>query len=277
MQTLQLANGKLVPRLGLGTWHMGESARSKSAEIAALKLGLDLGMTLIDTAEMYGEGGAETVVGEAITGQREGVYLVSKVYPHHASRAGAIAACERSLKRLRTDTIDLYLLHWRGAVPLPETITAFEQLQRDGKIRSWGVSNFDTDDMGELMDTVGGRHCMANQVLYHLGERGIEWRLLPDAQKANVMIMAYSPLGQGPLLLHPTLTTIGNKHAATPAAVALAFILRQRDVVAIPKATSLDHVRANAKAVELQLDRQDLEELDRVFPAPTRTTPLAMI
>jgi diketogulonate reductase-like aldo/keto reductase len=277
MQSISLANGTCVSRLGMGTWHMGEAARSKSAEVAALQLGLDLGMSLIDTAEMYGEGGAETVVGEAIAGRRESVYLVSKVYPHNASRAGTIAACERSLKRLRTDHMDLYLLHWRGAVPLPETVSAFEHLQRDGKIGAWGVSNFDTDDMAELSEVPAGRHCIANQVLYHLGERGIEWQLLPQCRQANVMVMAYSPLGQGPLLDHKALASIARKHGVTSAAIALAFVLRQPGTVAIPKATSLDHVRANARAVDLKLDQQDLADLERAFPAPKRASPLAMI
>ncbi len=277
MRQVKLKTGELVPALGLGTWHMGENSRKKSAEVAALRLGLDLGLTLIDTAEMYGEGGAEEVVAEAIAGRRDGVYVISKVYPHNASRDGTIAACERSLRRLKTDRLDLYLLHWRGRYPLEETVAAFETLRRDGKIRGWGVSNFDVDDMQQLVDVVDGGNCVSNQVLYHLGERGIEHQLLGDMAQAGVMTMAYSPLGQGPLLDDLTLAAVARKHAVTPAAVALAFLLEKLSLVAIPKASTLAHVQANAAATEITLDAEDRSALDRAFPPPNRAQPLAML
>ncbi len=277
MRQVKLKSGETVPALGLGTWHMGEERRHRAAEVAALKLGLDLGMTLIDTAEMYGEGGAEEVVAEAIAGRRDSAYVVSKVYPHNASRTGAIAACERSLKRLKTDRIDLYLLHWRGSHPLSDTVSAFETLQRDGKIRAWGVSNFDLADMAELADVTDGTSCTSNQVLYHLGERGIEHRLLGEMQSTGTMTMAYSPLGQGPILREPVLAEIARKHGVMPAAIALAFLLEKPGVIAIPKASSLDHVRANGAATTVMLDADDRKALDRAFPPPTRATPLAML
>jgi diketogulonate reductase-like aldo/keto reductase len=277
MKMITLKSGAKVPALGLGTWHMGERSNNKAAEVRALKAGIDLGMTLIDTAEMYGEGGAEEVVGEAMAGLRDELFLVSKVYPHNASKAGAIAACERSLKRMGVDKIDLYLLHWRGSYPLAETVGAFETLKTQGKIGSWGVSNFDNDDMAELALVNHGAGCVTNQVLYHLGERGIEYELLPECRRSNVMVMAYSPLGQGDILRNATLASIAQKHAVTPAAIALAFILREPNVVAIPKATHLDHVAANAKATAIQLDADDLVALDLAFPPPRRKYPLAML
>jgi diketogulonate reductase-like aldo/keto reductase len=277
MKSVTLSTGETIPALGLGTWHMGERTREASAEVKALQRGIDLGMTLIDTAEMYGEGGAESVVGQAIKGRRDGVYLVSKVYPHNASCRGVEEACARSLKRLGTDRIDLYLLHWRGSHPLEETVAGFERLKQQGRIRAWGVSNFDVDDMAELAGVTNGGHCLSNQVLYHLGERGIEWNLLQDCSKREVMVMAYSPLGQGPILRDPALGTIAKKHAVTPAAVALAFVLRQPGVVAIPKAVRLDHVDANAAAANLVLDADDLARLDAAFPPPQRARPLAML
>ncbi len=277
MDMITLKSGSTIPRIGLGTWAMGETVAAARDEVAALQLGLDLGMTLIDTAEMYGEGGAETIVGRAIAGRRDGVYLVSKVYPHNASRAGVIAACERSLKRLATDRLDLYLLHWPGSEPLEDTVAGFEQLVAYGKIRAWGVSNFDTDDMARLTAVPNGQNCVTNQVLYHLGERGIEWRLLPDCQRADLMVMAYSPLGQGGILTKPLLVKIAHKHGTTPAAIALAWLLRQPNVVVIPKAATAAHVRANAAAVETTLDAVDLTEIDRVFPPPGHATRLAML
>ncbi len=277
MKTTTLKSGATVGTLGLGTWHMGERAAAKAAEVRALKAGIDLGMTLIDTAEMYGEGGAEEVVGEAIAGRRDEIFLVSKVYPHNASKAGAIAACERSLKRLKTGKIDLYLLHWRGSYPLAETVGAFETLKAQGKIGSWGVSNFDADDMTELAGVPQGGNCVTNQVLYHLGERGIEYQLLPECRRANVMLMAYSPLGQADILGDATLTAVAKKHAVTPAAIALAALLREPGVVAIPKATKLEHVAANAKAVDVVLDADDVKALDKAFPPPRRKQPLAML
>jgi len=276
MQTVTLKLGDKVPVLGLGTWRMGERRSERAAEVAAIRLGLELGITLIDTAEMYGDGGAEEAIAEAIARKRDGLFIVSKVYPHNASRAGAIAACERSLKRLRTDRLDLYLLHWRGSEPLAETVEAFERLKAAGKIRSWGVSNFDTGDMKELAGQPKGAGCASNQVLYHLGSRGIEWQLLDTCRKANVMVMAYSPLGQGPLLGKPALKKIADKHGVDAAAIALAWVLRQPGVVAIPKAVRPEHVRANMQALDVKLDADDLKALDTAFPPPQRATPLDM-
>ena len=277
MRYVTLRNGARVPALGLGTWGMGERRGSRADEVKALQLGIDLGMTLIDTAEMYGDGGAEEVVGEAIAGRRDSVFVVSKVYPHNASRRGAIAACERSLKRLRTDVLDLYLLHWRGAIPLRETVEAFEKLKADGKIRAWGVSNFDPKDMAELTEVAPEGSCVVNQVLYHLGSRGIEWDLLPEAHEQGIAIMAYSPLGQATILGNRTLRSIADKHRVSSAAVALAWVLRHDHVFTIPKAARPEHVRANAAAADLALDAEDLKALDEAFPPPRGPTPLAML
>src|SRR5262245_34091875 len=276
MRAVTLKSGDKVPMLGLGTWRMGERRSERAAEVAAIRLGLDLGITLIDTAEMYGDGGAEEAVAEAIAGRRDGLFIVSKVYPHNASRAGTIAARERSLKRLKTDRLDLYLLHWRGSVPLAETVEAFERLKSDGKIRNWGVSNLDAADMEELAGVKHGGNCASNQVLYHLGSRGIEWRLLDACRKANIMVMAYSPLGQGPILRKPALKSIADKHGVDPAAIALAWVLRQPGVVAIPKAVRPEHVRANMQALDVTLDADDLKALDAAFPPPRRAMPLDM-
>jgi diketogulonate reductase-like aldo/keto reductase len=277
MRTVTLKNGRKVPVLGLGTWRMGERSSEKAAELAALKLGIDLGMRLIDTAQMYGEGGAETIVGEAIAGRRDDFFIVSKVYPHNASRKGAVAACERSLKRLKTDRIDLYLLHWRGSYPLAETVEAFETLKTGGKIGAWGVSNLDVDDMAELARVPSGKNCASNQVLYHLGSRSIEWQLLEQCRKDNIMVMAYSPLGQGPLLRKPPIRKIAEKHGCDPAAVALAWVLRQEGVITIPKAVQPEHVRANVTALDVKLDKDDLAALDAAFPPPRRATRLDML
>ena len=241
IRTLSLPSGCKMPVLGQGTWGMGEKRAQFAAEVAALKLGLDLGMTLIDTAEMYGEGGAEAVVAEAIAGRRDGVVLVSKVYPHNASRRGAVAACERSLKRLKTDHLDVYLLHWRGEVPLAETLEAFAALKQAGKILDYGVSNFDTDDMEEAAALPGGGGIAVNQVLYNLTHRGIEWDLLPWCSRRGVPVMAYSPFVSAPpaltrLLGHPALASVAARHERSPAQVALAWLLHQPGVVAIPKA-----------------------------------------
>ena len=276
MRYVILKSGDKVPVLGLGTWRMGERKSERAAEVAAIKLGLDLGIRMIDTAEMYGEGGAEDMLAEAMAGRRDDIFLVSKVYPHNASRKGAVAACERSLKRLNTDRLDLYLLHWRGSVPLAETVEAFETLKKDGKIRQWGVSNVDAGDMDELAGVPNGKNCASNQVLYHLDSRGIEWSVLPKCRKAEIMVMAYSPLGQGPLLRKPALKKIADKHDADPAAVALAWVLRHPGVITIPKATKPDHVRANLKALQVKLDAEDLKALDAAFPPPKRATPLEM-
>ena len=264
-------------RLGLGTWTMGERRRDRACEVAALRLGLDLGLSLLDTAEMYGEGGAEEVVGEAIAGRRDDVFLVSKVYPHNASFKGTIAACERSLARLRTDRIDLYLLHWRGGVPLADTVGAFTRLQREAKILRWGVSNFDVADLEELVALPGGEACAANQVYFSLGERGVEWSLLPWLRARGMPLMAYSPLGQGRLLGHPALARAAATLGATPAQVALAWLLTHEGVVAVPQSSNPAHIRQIAAVRELVLDRSTQAALETAFPAPTGPGALAML
>jgi diketogulonate reductase-like aldo/keto reductase len=277
MKQVRLPSGERVPALGLGTWKMGEAARKRAAEVKALQLGLDLGVRLIDTAEMYGEGEAEAIVGEAIAGRRDGLFLVSKVYPHNASRAGTPAACERSLKRLKVETIDLYLLHWRGNVPLAETVAAFEGLVKAGKIRHWGVSNLDTAEMDDLAAVTGGAACAADQVLYNLGRRGIEWSLLPWCRRRTMPVMAYTPLEQGRLAAKAGLKQVAQRHGVSPLQVALAWVLHQDGVIAIPKATDPDHVRANRAAADLTLSPEDLATLDQAFPPPKRETPLQML
>jgi aldehyde reductase len=277
MKTVTLPGGETVPAFGLGTWHMGERKAERAREVAALKAGLDLGVRLIDTAEMYGEGGAEEAVAEAVAGRRDDVFIVSKVYPHNASRTGAVAACERSLKRLRTDRIDLYLLHWRGSVPLAETIEAFEGLKRAGKIRHWGVSNFDVSDMAELRRLEAGASCASNQVLYHAGQRSIEWDLLPDCQNHGVSIMAYSPLGQGRILTNPALAKIAAAHGVSSAAIATAWTLRHDGVISIPKSSDVGRVGELVSARELILTKADLAAIDQAFPPPTRAKPLPML
>ena len=275
--TLKLPGGEVVPRLGQGTWRMGESPRRRDEEIAALKLGLDLGMTLIDTAELYGGGEAERIVAEAIEGRRDEVFIVSKVLPQNSSRAGSIAACERSLKRLGIERLDLYLLHWRGRYPFKETLAAFQTLARDGLIKAWGVSNFDFGDMEELASFPGGDAVGTNQVLYNLARRGIEADLLPWCRARAIPVMAYSPVEQGRILRDHTLGNVASRHGATPAQVALAWLLRQEDLMVIPKATSLAHVRENRAALDLTLTQADLAELARAFPPPRGTRPLEML
>jgi len=277
MRTTKLPSGEAVPVLGQGTWYMGDEPRRRADEIAALRLGIDLGMTLIDTAEMYGNGASEKLVGEAIAGRRNDVFLVSKVLPSNASRAGTIAACENSLRRLGTDHIDLYLLHWRGRVPFAETIAAFEALQDAGKIRHWGVSNMDVDDMREVIGATGGEAISTNQVLYNLTRRGIEFDLLPQSQARGLPLMAYSPIEQGRLTDYPEVQDIADRHGVTPAQVALAWVLRQQGVIAIPKASSAEHVRENHAALTLQLTAEDLDELDGAFPPPDGPESLEMI
>ncbi|MFD2183469.1 aldo/keto reductase [Rhodoplanes azumiensis] len=275
--TTRLPSGEAVPVLGLGTWGMGEGLRSPAQEVAALQLGIDLGMTLIDTAEMYADGGAEEVVARAVAGRRDAVFVVDKVLPGNASRTGTVKACEASLKRLSTDRIDLYLLHWRGGVPFEETIAAFETLQRAGKIRHWGVSNLDTDDMEALFAAPGGGAVATNQVLYNPTRRGIEFDLLPWCERHKIPVMAYSPIEQGRVLKHRALVAIAARHGATPAQVALAFALRRPGTIAIPRAGDPAHVRENRGALDLALDAQDLEALDRAFPPPVRKTALEML
>ena len=276
MRTIQLSDGTAVPALGQGTWKMGEDRSARAAEVAALRAGLDLGLTLIDTAEMYADGGSEEVVAEAIAGRREQVFLVTKIYPHNATRQGVPAACAQSLRRLGTDFIDLYLLHWRGGTPLAETVLAFERLRTEGKIRRWGVSNFDVDDLEELDGAAA--HCAANQVLYNPERRGIEFDLLPWCRQRKMAVMAYSPVGQGGRLLrHPALAEVARRQGITPAQVAIAWALRQPRMIVIPKAADLEHVRANAAAGEIQLSPEDLAAIDRAFAPPTRKQPLEML
>jgi diketogulonate reductase-like aldo/keto reductase len=255
---------------------MGEHRSRRADEIAVLKLAFDLGLSLVDTAEMYGEGGAELVVGEAVKGRRDEIFIVSKVYPHNASAKLMPQACERSLKRLNTDRIDLYLLHWKGSHPLAETVSAFERLEQQGKIRHWGVSNLDLADMHRLESLPAGLGCIANQVLYSLEQRSIEWDLLPHCLKSNIALMAYCPLGQGRLAADKALQPIARKHSVTPAAIALAWLLRTPGVIAIPKTSDPDRMRANAAAADLLLDRDDLAALDKAYPPPKRKHPLPM-
>jgi len=268
--TTHLPSGEVVPVLGQGTWTMGADARQRKEEIASLRLGIELGMTLIDTAEMYADGGAERVVAQAIAGQRNTVFLVSKVLPEHATRRGAIAACERSLRRLKTDYLDLYLLHWREEIPLSETLEAFGKLLGSGKIRHWGVSNFDVVDMQELFGSPHGATVAANEVMYNVRRRGIEYTLMPWCRRRRIPIIAYSPLDQGHLVRSRKLKDLAIRHDATPAQIALAWLVRQKGVIAIPKAANQAHVRANRTALNLRLDKHDLAALDRVFPPPTR-------
>jgi diketogulonate reductase-like aldo/keto reductase len=281
MKSVVLLSGRQVPALGQGTWNMGEDPTYRAHEVAALQLGMDLGMTLIDTAEMYADGGSEAVVGEAIAGRRGEAYLVSKVYPHNATRRGVAAACERSLKRLNVEQIDLYLLHWRGSVPLEETLEGFMALHKAGKIGAYGVSNFDLAGMREARALPGGGAIAVNQVLYNLAKRGIEWDLLPWSQQQHVPVMAYSPLEsnaleQRAMLDNRSLQTVARRHSATPAQIALAWVLRQDGVIAIPKAANPDHIRQNRAAADIVLTKEDLAELDQGYPLPRRHSPLAM-
>ncbi len=276
--SVTLPDGTTVPALGQGTWHMGERAAEAGREADALRLGLDLGMTLIDTAEMYADGGSEEVVGAAIKGQRDRVFLVSKVYPHNASRAGVQAACARSLRRLGTDRIDLYLLHWPGSHPIAETIAGFEALRQSGQIRHWGVSNFDAAGMRSVCAAPGGEACATDQVLYHPDERGIEFELLPWCRERGMAVMAYSPVGQaGRLLRSRALAEVARRHHATPAQVAIAWAMRDGNVIAIPKAAEPEHVRQNAAAAALTLTAQDRAAIDAAHRPPDRRQPLAML
>ncbi|HKQ24260.1 MAG TPA: aldo/keto reductase [Burkholderiales bacterium] len=277
MKTVALPSGERVPALGQGTWHMGENKAARAEELATLRLGLDLGITLIDTAEMYGEGKAEELIGEAIAGRRDEAFLVSKVYPHNATRKGAVAACERSLKRLRTDRIDLYLLHWRGNVPLSETMEAFMALQKAGKIRHYGVSNLDLEDMQELLSVPGGKGVATNQLLYNLTRRGIEWDLLPWLRKKCIPVMAYSPIEQARLVRNPKLAEFAERHGMTSAQAALARLLANDDIIAIPKTGKRARLKENFGALDRPLTKDQLAELDRLFAPPTTPVPLEML
>jgi diketogulonate reductase-like aldo/keto reductase len=283
-KTVTFRDGERVPVLGQGTWRMGENARAHKDEVAALRLGIELGMTLIDTAEMYGDGGAEEVVADALEDQRDRVFVVTKAYPHNASRTGLPKACERSLKRLRIDAIDLYLLHWRERnMHLEETVEAFEKLRAAGKIKRWGVSNFDIDDMNELWSIKKGANCAVNQVLYNLANRQIEFDLLPLVHQPSTLnyrpiVMAYSPVGHGRgLLENATLKKVAKRHERTTSQIALAWVLRQPGVIAIPKASNEKHVRDNARSIEIKLTNEDLADLDREFPPPNSKGSIPML
>lgn len=273
----QFPDATTVPILGQGAWEIGDTPARRDAEQAALARGIDLGLTLIDTAEIYGDGASERLVGEVIAGRRDEVFLVSKVHPKNASDLKMMLACEKSLERLGVDRLDLYLLHWQGNVPLEETVAAFEELIDEGLIARWGVSNLDIKAMRRLYQIEGGEHCMTNQVYYNLGLRGVEFDLLPWCQARDMPVMAYSPLGRGELLSHPVLQEIADRHAASPAQIALAALLRQPGVIAIPKASSIAHVEDNAAALEIQLDAEDIAALDRAFPAPVEARALDVI
>ena len=265
-----LPSGESVPSMGLGTWHMGERIGNPKTEVDALTRGLDLGATLIDTAEMYARGGAERVVGSAIKGRRDDVFIVSKVLPHNASFDGTIRACENSLQRMEIESIDLYLLHWPGNHPLESTVSAFEQLKTDGKIKHWGVSNFDTSDMQELYGIPEGKNCQINQVLYNLSRRGIEWDLLPWCRSKGLPIMAYSPIEQGRLLENKKLKALASKIGVSAAQLSIAWSIRKNDIITIPKASNLEHVSQNIDAWTIKLESAVLDELDKLFEPPVR-------
>jgi diketogulonate reductase-like aldo/keto reductase len=277
MKTVALPSGERVPALGLGTWNIGDARAQRAEEIATLRAGLDAGATLIDTAEMYGDGRSEELVGEAIAGRRNKVFLVTKVYPHNASRKGVPAACERSLRRLKTDRIDLYLLHWRGNVPLAETLAAFSALKAAGKIRHYGVSNLDSSDMQELWKRPGGGDVAANQLLYNLTRRGIEWDLLPWLRERRVPVMAYSPIEQARLLGDARLAGFAKRSGMTPAQAALSWLLAKDGVIVIPKTGRRERLKENLGALERPLDAAQLAELDRLFPPPSGPQPLEML
>ncbi len=281
-KTVTLPDGTQLPALGQGTWYMGDDRNAEQEEIATLRRGVELGMTLIDTAEMYGSGRSETLIGKAIKGIRDQVFLVSKVYPHNAGGRNLVSSCEASLKRLGTDCLDLYLLHWRGQIPYQETVRGMEDLIRSGKIKRWGVSNLDDDDMRELLAVKGGKSCAVNQVLYHLGSRGIEYDLLPLQRRYGIPVMAYCPLAQAGqlqrnLVSHPVLRQVAEEQEADPFQILLAWCIRHDDVLAIPKASTLAHVESNAGAARITLTGDQLERLDQAFPAPNRPVPLDIV
>jgi len=277
MKTVSLPSGEKVPAFGLGTWNIGDTRSQRAEEIATLRAGLDAGATLIDTAEMYGDGRSEELVGEAIAGRRDEVFLVTKVYPHNASQKGVPAACERSLKRLKTDRIDLYLLHWRGSVPFAETIEAFAALQQAGKIRHFGVSNLDLSDMKEWCKAPGGAALAANQLLYNLTRRGIEGDLLPWLREKRVPVMAYSPVEQARLLRDAKLVKFAKQAGMTPAQAALAWLLSKEGVIVIPKTGRRERLRENLGALDFSLNEKQLIELDQLFPPPSGPQPLEML
>src|SRR5450830_98331 len=277
MRKTKFPSGEEVPVLGQGTWGLGERPENRQNEIDALRFGIDIGMTLIDTAEMYGDGAAEELIGKAIEGRREQTFIVDKVLPHNATRKGTVGACEKSLRRLKTDRIDLYLLHWHGAVPLAETLAGFDDLLRAGKIRYWGVSNFDVPEMKQVARLSDGAAVASNQVLYNLTRRGIEYDLMPWCEQHEIPIMAYSPLEQGRLMGDPEIRRIADEHSATPAQIALAWVLRKENLIAVPKASTPGHVKQNRVALDIHLTPDQLTALDRVFPPPDHKMPLEMI
>lgn len=277
MKTVTLPSGDNVPAFGIGTWHMGDDPAAHEEELATLQLGLDRGATLIDTAEMYGDGRAEKLVGEAIAGRRQEVFLVSKVLPSNASRKGTVTACERSLRRLRTDCIDLYLLHWRGSEPLAETVTGFTDLQRAGKIRYYGVSNLDLEEMQELWSAPGGRAAQTDQLLYNLSRRGIEWDLLPWLRRHRIPLMAYSPIEQARLLDDPKLAAFARRFEFTPAQAALGWLLAKDDIIVIPKTSRRERLVENLASLDKPLTPAQVSELDRLFPSPSGPQPLEML
>ena len=277
MKTVVLPAGELVPAFGLGTWRLGEDPATREEELATLRLGIELGATLIDTAEMYGDGLSEELVGEVTAGRRDEIFVVTKVYPHNATRKGTPAACERSLRRLRTDRIDLYLLHWRGSVPLAETMEAFMQLQREGKIRYYGVSNLDLTDMQELWSVAAGPAMQTNQLLYNLARRGVEWDLLPWLRERHIPVMAYSPIEQARLARNRKLVEFARREGLTPAQAALGWLLAKDGVIAIPKTGHRERLKENLGALDRSLTAEQLAELDRLFPPPDRPRPLEML
>lgn len=277
IRTVSLPGGGTVPALGLGTWYMGERPDRRATELAALRTGIENGLTLIDTAEMYGDGAAEELVGEAVVGRRDSIYLVSKVVPSHATRRGTVEACQASLRRLGTDYLDMYLLHWPGPVPLAETVAGFEELEQSGLIRGWGVSNFDAGDLDELASVPGGARVQTDQVLYNLARRGPEFDLVPRCRQTGVPLMAYSPVDHGRLLEHPAVRDMAGAKEVTPAQLALAWVLRLPEVFAIVKASTPARVAENRAALELGFSAEELEQLDRVFPPPARKAPLEML
>ncbi len=276
-RTVKLSSGQELPVFGMGTWRMGEDSRRKQDELAALHRGMELGISLIDTAEMYGEGGAEKLVGEAVASNRSNVFLVSKVYPHNASRQGVVAACDRTLKRLNTDYLDLYLLHWRSSVPFAETLAAFQALKQAGKILDYGVSNFDIDEMKEAAGLEGGSAIATNQVLYNLSRRGVELDLLPWCKQRSIPVMAYSPIEQGRLLNNSALTKMAKQKEVSTAQIAIAWLLHQDNIIVIPKASKIEHIEQNYAALDIALNAEDLAALEAAFPKPTRPIPLEML
>ena len=277
IRAVSLPDAGTVPALGLGTWYMGERPDRRPTELAALRTGIENGLTLIDTAEMYGDGASEELVSEAIAGQRDSIYLVSKVVPSHATRRGTVEACQASLRRLGTDYLDMYLLHWRGRVPLAETVAGFEELVQAGLIRSWGVSNFDTDDLDQLASVPGGARAQTDQVLYNLARRGPEYDLLPRCRQAGIPLMAYSPVDHGRLLEHPTVRDMAGAKEVTPAQLALAWVLRLPEVFAIVKASTPARVAENRAAIEISFSTNELKQLDQIFPPPSSKEPLEML